>query len=249
MKIVVVGGTGLIGSRLVRELALEGHDVVVAARSTGVDIVAGAGLAQALDGAEVVVDLSNPGYADPGEMLRFFEASGANLLAAEHRAGVTHHVTFSAIGSDRITNGYFLAKNAQEDLVVASNIPFTIIRSAPLFEYIYDIVGAQSDRPAVRLPPVRLRPIAADDAARALARVALGAPENAVVEIAGPDTYALSSLAGQILTANDDLRPVIVDDAAPFFGGPVSEPLAGGMYPQIGATDFEDWLHQSLTPA
>ena len=249
MKIVVVGGTGLIGSRLVRALVHAGHDVVAAARSTGVDIVTGVGLASALKGAEVVVDASSPGYAATAEMQRFFEEAGATMLALERRAGVGHHVTFSAIGSDRIDSRYFRAKNAQEDLVVASDIPFTIMRSAPLFETIYDIVGAQSDRPAVRLPPVRLRPIAADDAALVLARVALGAPENAVVEVAGPDTYALSTLAEQILTANEDLRPVLVDDAAPFFGGHVGEPLTGGLYPQIGITEFEGWLHRSLIPA
>lgn len=250
MRIVVVGGTGLIGSRLVRELEQAGHAATVAARSTGVDIVTGAGLDRALDGADVVVDASNPGYADPAEMLRFFEAAGANLLAAEARAGVGHHVTFSAIGSNRIDGGYFLAKSAQEDLVTASSRPFTIVRSAPLYDYIFAIVGAQSDRPAVRVPPVRVRPIAAEDAARALLRVVLAPPENAVVEIAGPDTYALSALAGRILAAADDLRPVIVDDDAPFFGAhPGAEPLTGGMYPQIGTTDFEDWLHRALIRA
>ena len=250
MRIVVFGGTGLIGSRLVRALRRIGEDPVVAARSTGVDILTGAGVARVLEGTDVVVDATNPGYSPGAEMQRFFEVAGATLLALERHAGVAHHITFSAIGSDRITSGYYRAKTAQEALVVNSAIPFTIVRSAPLFEYIYRIVGAQRDRATVRVPPVRLRPIAADDAARALSRVAVGAPENAIVELAGPDTYALSTLAGQILTAGEDLRPLIVDAYAPFFDTRiVNEPLTGGMYPQLGDTQFEDWVHRSLVAA
>ncbi len=170
MKIVVIGGTGLVGEKLVRQLGQAGYETVVAARSTGVDTVTGTGLAEAIAGADVVVDVSNPGYADPEAMLRFFETSGANLFAAERRAGTRHHIAFSTIGTGRIDTGYYRAKDAQEDLVVASGIPFTIVRSTPLFEYIYAIIDAESDKREVRVPPVRMRPIAADDVARVLRR-------------------------------------------------------------------------------
>ncbi len=250
MKIVVIGGTGMVGARVVHGLRAAGHQAVAAARSTGVDILTGRGLARVLEDAHAVIDTSSPGYGASAEMRRFFEAAGATLLAIERQAAVAHHITFSAIGSDRIDSGYFRAKNAQEALLVASDIPFTIVRSAPLFEYVQDVVLAQSARPAVRVPPVKLRPIAADDAARALCRVALSSPENALLEIAGPDTYALSTLAEQLLTASEDVRPVVTDTSAPFFGAAVGcEPLTGGMYPQIGATGFEEWLRRSLLPA
>jgi uncharacterized protein YbjT (DUF2867 family) len=250
MKIVVIGGTGLVGAKLVRQLGEAGHETVVAARSTGVDTVTGTGLAEAIAGAEAVVDVSNPGYADPEAMLRFFEASGANLFAAEHRAGTRHHIAFSAIGTGRIDTGYYRAKDAQEDLVAASGIPFTIVRSTPLFEYIYAIVDAASDQQVVRVPPVRMRPIAADDVARVLARVALGRPENAIVEVAGPDVYPLSTLAENILVANEDSRSIVVDPDATFFGARIGdEPLTGGANPRQGDMGFEDWLRRSLIPA
>ncbi|UIJ45535.1 NAD(P)H-binding protein [Sphingomonas cannabina] len=250
MRIVVVGGTGLVGSKLVEQLKQAGHEAVVAARSTGVDTVTGEGLARALDGAEVVVDVSNPGYADPAAMLRFFEASGAHLLAAERQARVRHHVIFSAIGSDRVSSGYFVAKNAQEALVADAGIPFTIVRSAPLFEYVFNIVDAGREEDAVRLPPVRIQPIAADDAVAALMRVALGPPENAIVEVAGPDSYLLSTLAEQILTADEDYRPVLVDEGASFFGARLDDAsLTAGAGARIAGTGFEDWLRRSLAPA
>lgn len=237
MRIVVVGGTGLVGSRLVRRLGAAGHAVVVAARSTGVDIATGAGLAEALAGAEVVVDVSNPGYADPGAMLRFFQLSGARLLASEREAQVRHHVIFSAIGSDRVGSGYFLAKSAQEALVAASGIPFTIVRSAPLFETILKIIGTGRDQDVVRVPPLRVQPIAADDAATVLTRAALRTPEDAVVEVAGPDGYLLEALAEQVLTANEDYRPVLVDPQASFFGA------------RFDDTGLDDWLRRSIALA
>lgn len=250
MKIVVIGGTGLVGEKLVRQLGRAGHETVVAARSTGVDTVTGAGLAEAVAGADVVVDVSNPGYADPEAMLRFFETSGANLFAAEHRAGTRHHIAFSTVGTGRIDTGYYRAKDAQEDLVVASGIPFTIVRSTPLFEYIYAIIDAESDKREVRVPPVRMRPIAADDVARVLTRIAGASPVNAVVEVAGPDIYPLAELAAQILTANEDPRDVVIDKTAPFFGARIGEePLIGGDRLQQGDMGFEDWLRRSLIPA
>lgn len=252
MRIVVVGGTGLVGAKLVRKLVAAGHHPVVVARSTGVDIVSGAGLDRALDGAETVIDVSSPGYGDPVVMRAFFEAAGATLLAAEKAAGIAHHITFSAIGAETIgkkkdpprhigaghlvmpasttemqddnqpddgtRGGYYRAKHVQEALVTGSGIPFTIVRSAPLFEYIHDILYAGRTREEVRVPPVRVQPIAADDAAALLAQVALRDPANAVVEVAGPNIYALPDLAIQMLTGDEDYRPVLVDADARFFG-------------------------------
>lgn len=250
MRIVVLGGTGLVGAKLVRDLAQAGHHAVVAARSTGVDTVTGDGLIAALDGADAVVDVSNPGYGDAEAMLRFFQASGANLFAAEHKARIAHHVAFSAIGSGHIDDGYYRAKDAQERLVALSGIPFTIVRATPLFEYLYAIVSDQGEPERVRVPPVRMRPIAADDVARVLAHVAVAEPSNAVVEVAGPETFALSMLAEEMLAANEDPRRVVVDSAATFFGAHVDDrPLTGGEMPADGAMEFEDWLRQSLVPA
>lgn len=250
MRIVVIGGTGLIGAKLVRQLVAAGHEGVVAARSTGVDTVTGEGLDRVLDGADAVVDASNPGYGDPEAMRRFFEASGANLLAAERKAGTPHHVTLSAVGTERVESGYYVAKDKQEDLVIASDIPFTIVRSTPVFEYIYNIVDVDGDKDVVRVPPVLVQPVAADDVAKVLMRTALGRPTNAIIEVAGPDTYSLAALAEQILTANEDARSIVVDEQAPFFGAQVGgEPLTGGAHPRFGATNFEDWLRRSLVPA
>lgn len=250
MKIVVVGGTGLIGARLVHQLGAAGHDAVAAARSTGVDIATGAGLERVLEGAGAVVDVSNPGYGDPAAMLRFFRASAGNLLQAEWRAGVRHHVLFSAIGAGRVSDGYYLAKNMQEALVAASGIPFTVVRSAPLFEYIYDIVDAGREAEAVRVPPVRIQPIGADEAAGVLAQLALRAPANAVVEIAGPNAYQLPELAQQILTANEDYRPVVIDRDARFFGALVTgASLTADEAPRPDSTRFDEWLRRALVPA
>jgi len=250
MRITVIGGTGLIGARLVRQLRQAGHEAVVAARSTGVDIETGAGLDRALEGADAVVDVSNPGYGEPAAMLRFFRTAGVNLLMAARRARARHHILFSAIGAGRVNGGYYVAKDMQETLVVAADIPFTIVRSAPLFEYIYDVVDAGREDDAVRVPPVRIRPIAADDAAGVLARVSLGTPVNAIVEIAGPNAYQLPGLAQQILTANEDYRPVVIDGDTNFFGAHVSgDPLAGGKVPRPDAADFDTWLQRALVPA
>ena len=250
MRIVVVGGTGLVGTRVVRQLKAADHEVVVAARSTGIDIVTGAGLDRALEGAEVVIDVSNPGYADPADMLRFFEAAGATLLAAEQTAGIAHHITFSAIGAERIGSGYYRGKHAQEALVAASGIPFTIVRSTPLFEYIDAILNAGRTEDEVRVPPLSVQPIATDDAARVLAQVALRHPANAIVEVSGPNIYARPDLAQQILTAAEDLRPVLIDVAAPFFGArPGVDALVTGAAVRSGDTGFEHWLQRALVPA
>jgi len=250
MRITVAGGTGLVGAKLVRKLLDAGHEAIVAARSTGVDLVSGEGLARVLEGAEVVVDVSNPGYADQDAMLRFFEQAGANLLAAGQQAGVAHHVIFSAIGTERIGSGYFRAKNEQEELVATSGIPFSIVRSTPLFEYLDRLVDAGRAPDGLRMPPLRIEPIAADDAARVLAEVATGRPTNAVIEIRGPDSYALPELAEKMLIADEDYRPVRADPDAPFFGARLgAETLAAGAGARTGATGFEDWLRRSLAPA
>lgn len=250
MKIVVIGGTGLIGAKLVEQLGQTGHQVVVAARSTGVDIVTGTGLDRALQGAGIVIDTSNSGYCQAADMLRFFERAGTTLCTAERDANVPYHVTLSAVGTGEVDSGYFRAKRAQEARVLASGVPYTIIRSTPFFEYLYKIVDQGGDGDTLRLPPVLLQPIAGDDVARALARSALSGPANAIVEIAGPDAYPLPVLAEEILTANEDCRAVISDPSALYFGAHVEGVfLTGGDHPRLAPTRFEDWLRQSLVPA
>ncbi len=250
MRITVVGGTGRVGSTLVQQLREMEHEIVVAARSTGVDILTGAGLDRALDGADAVIDVSNPGYGDPGVMLRFFTVATDNLLLKAHQAGIRHHVLFSAIGSNRVNGGYYLAKQMQEALVAASDVPFTIVRSAPLFEYIFDVVDAGRAAEVVRVPPLLVQPITAEDAARVLARVVLGVPTDAIVEIAGPNAYQLPEFAQQILTANEDYRPVVIDSEAAFFGARITgAPLKGGAVPDPDTAGFDGWLQRALVPA
>jgi uncharacterized protein YbjT (DUF2867 family) len=249
MKILVVGGTGMIGARLVASLRQQGHDAIPAARSTGVDIVTGRGLAAALGGVEAVVDTSNSGYFDALDMQRFFEASGAILLAAERAAGIFHHVTLSAVGVGRLDRGYFRAKRAQEGIAIASGIPFTIVRATPFYEYIYNLIDQGGDGGVMHLPPVRIRPIAADDVATALLRVVLGPPQNRVIEIAGPDSYTLPALGEEILTLNEDPRAIIADRAARYFCAHMDdETLTGSGDAGLGTIRFDDWLRQSLVP-
>lgn len=250
MRLTVVGGTGLVGVQLVRQLEAAGHQVVVAARSTGVDIVTGAGLDRALDGAEAVIDVSNPGYADAADMLRFFERAGATLLAAEQSAGTRHHITFSAIGAERIGDGYYRAKHAQERLIAGSGIPFTIVRSTPLFEYIHDVIDAGRSEAEVGVPPIRVQPIATDDVARVLMQVALREPVNAVLEVAGPNSYALPGLVEQILTAGEDYRPVLTDAGARFFGARLGEEkLVSDAAIRPDDASLDGWLRSALAPA
>jgi len=250
MKVVVVGGTGLIGAKVVEQLKQAGHEVVVAARSTGVDVATGTGLADALRGAEIVIDVSNSGYFEAAEMQLFFEEAGANLFGAERAANVCHHVALSAVGVDRLSSGYFGAKKAQEDLIAASGIPFTIVRSTPFFEYLYKVVDQGGEGDTLRLPNILIQPVAGDDVARALVRTALARPANGIVEMAGPETFALPSLAQEILTANEDCRTVIADPDAAYFGAQIGNTsLVGGDHPRFGPTRFEDWLRRSLIPA
>jgi uncharacterized protein YbjT (DUF2867 family) len=210
MRIVVVGGTGLIGSRLITLLGKGNHAVRSASRSSGVDTITGEGLADALAGMDVVVDVSNSPSAEPEAALRFFQASTGNLLAAERIAGVGHHVALSVVGTDRQPDsGYFRAKTAQEDLIRASNRPYTILKSTPFFEYIPGIVEAASDGDVLRVSTASIQPIAADDVVIALRDVALGGPQNREIEVVGPDRFHLNELAEQILAANSDPRAVI----------------------------------------
>ncbi|HSS14575.1 MAG TPA: NAD(P)H-binding protein, partial [Rhizomicrobium sp.] len=224
MKIVVVGATGLIGAALLGKL--RDHDVVAASRSTGVDITTGQGLAEALQGADAVIDTSNSGSGDPIEMLEFFRHGGRVLLDAAQRAGVKHHVTLSMLGADRLSlSGYFLAKLMQENLVRISGLNYTILRSAPFFETIYGIAtdaeGGADGGTVLRLPPIPMQPVAADDVAQALADAVLSPPANKVLEITGPETFPLTELALQVLTAFEDTRQVMPDPRALYFGAEV----------------------------
>ena len=251
MRIVVVGGTGHIGSRLVTALEECNQDVVVASRSSGVDTITGEGLAEALDGAQIVVDVSNSPTIQDDIALDFFMTSGRNLLAAERTAGIQHHVTLSVVGTDRLPeSGYFRAKMAQENLVRASRIPYTILRSTPFFEYLTGIVESAADGNVLRLSPAPIQPIAADDVVVALRDVTMGRPQNREVEIVGPDRYGLDELAEQILAANEDPRRIIADPRALYFGAVLQDDtLVPGDHPRFAPTRFEDWLRRYVADA
>lgn len=250
MKIVVIGGTGLVGAHLMEYLVGRGHRPIAAARSTGVDLATGEGLAEVLYGAEAVIDVSNSGYRDAAGMEAFFALAGANLMRAEGAGDIRHHIVLSAIGVDRFESGFFHAKARQEEIVAESGIPFTIVRSAPLFEYIYAIVDTVSDGGVVHVPPVRMQPIAAEDVARALAGIVSARASGAVIELVGPVTVRLPALAEEILAANEDNRRIVVDPEVPYFGATISEePLVGGAHPRFAPTTFEDWLRRSLEVA
>jgi uncharacterized protein YbjT (DUF2867 family) len=247
MKIVVIGGTGLIGSKLVEKLRKDGHEPLAASPDTGVDTLTGEGLAEALEGAQVVVDVANAPAWDDEAVLDFFQSSSRNLLAAETAAGVGHHVTLSIVGTDRLReNGYFRAKLAQEDLVKAGPVPYTIVRATQFFEFIGRIADSSTDGNTVRLAPVLVQPEAADDVASTLADVAVGAPLNDTVELAGPETFRLDELARRLLTAKDDPREVTADVHARYFGAELDDrSLTPGDDARIAPTRFEDWLSQS----
>lgn len=248
MKIVVIGGTGLIGTKLVRRLRQRGHEVVAASPGTGVNSITGEGLAEALAGAEVVVDVANSPSFEDKAVLDFFEISGRNLRAAETAAGVKHHVALSVVGTDRMLgSGYFRAKMAQERLIEASGIPYTILRATQFFEFMGGIAGSSAGAEQVRLTPALVQPIASEDVAEALADVTLGAPRNGMLEVAGPERRPLAELVRKYLSANKDRRDVIVDAEAPYFGVRIDD---GSLTPGDGArvmpTRFDDWLALSL---
>ncbi|WP_454716650.1 SDR family oxidoreductase [Caulobacter segnis] len=248
MKIVVIGGTGLIGSKTVANLTRMGHEAIAAAPNTGVNTLTGEGLAQALAGADVVVDVANsPSFEDDAAMA-FFQTAGRNLLAAEQVAGVKHHVALSVVGTERLqASGYFRAKLAQEALIKASSTPYTILRSTQFFQFVGGIVHSAADGEAIRLPPVQIQPIAADDVAAVLARVVVGAPVNGTVEVAGPEAFRLDVFAEQYLDAQQDPRNVVADPGALYFGARLEErSLTPGADPILGETTFETWLNESM---
>jgi uncharacterized protein YbjT (DUF2867 family) len=247
MKIVVIGGSGLIGTKLVKNLRQLSHDVVAASPSSGVNTLTGKGLAEALTGAQVVVDVANSPSWEDNAVLEFFETSGRNLLPAEAAAGVGHHVALSVVGTDRLlASGYFRAKMAQEDLIKASKVPYTIVRATQFFEFVGGIAQSATDGQTVRLSPALLQPIASDDVAAALAQVVVDAPLNGMVELAGPERLPLDKLVRRFLSATRDPREVVADVHARYFGLELNDQsLTPGDNPRIGPTRFEDWLSRS----
>jgi uncharacterized protein YbjT (DUF2867 family) len=247
MKIVVIGGTGLIGTKLVSNLRKQGHDVVAASPSSGVNAVTGEGLAEALKSAQVVVDVANSPSWEDKAVLDFFETSSRNLLAAEAAAGVKHHVALSVVGTDRLLgSGYFRAKMAQEKLIKASRIPYTIVRATQFFEFTGGIAQNATEGSTVRVPPVLMQPIVSDDVAAALADIAVAEPMNGMVELAGPDQVRQDELVRQFLSATGDTRKVVADPHARYYGLEVNDQsLVPGHNPRLGSTHFADWLRHS----
>jgi uncharacterized protein YbjT (DUF2867 family) len=244
MKIVVIGGSGLIGTKLVNNLKRHGREVIAASPSSGVNTLTGEGLAEVLAGAQIVVDVANAPSFEDKAVLEFFETSGRNLLAAERIAGVGHHVALSVVGTERLlASGYFRAKMAQEQLIEAADIPYTIVRATQFFEFIGSIAHAGTEGETVRLTPALMQPIASADVAAALADITLGAPVNGIVEIAGPERRGIADIVQQFLTATKDPRKVVADIHAPYFGVELNDrSLTPGDNPRLGATRFADWL-------
>jgi uncharacterized protein YbjT (DUF2867 family) len=251
MKIVVIGGNGLIGSNIVSRLRRNGHETVAASPRTSVNTLTGQGLAEALAGAQVVVDVTNSPSFEDRAVLEFFETSTRNLLAAEAAAGVEHHVALSIVGTDRLAdNGYFRAKVAQEALIRTSKIPYTILRATQFFEFIGGIVESSADGGTIRLSPALIQPIAADDVAAVLADLTVGAPVNGIVEVGGPDRFPLDEQARKFLPARDDRREVIADVHARYFGSELDDrSLVTGARARIGPTRFHNWLSRSTAQA
>jgi uncharacterized protein YbjT (DUF2867 family) len=247
MKIVVIGGSGLIGSKLVSKLREHGHEAVPASPDSGVNSLTGEGLDAALEGAAVVIDVSNSPSFEDAEVLHFFQTSTSNLLQAEVAAGVGHHVALSVVGTERLSeSGYFRGKIAQETLIQGSSIPYSIVRATQFFEFIRSIADAATDGNTVRLAPVLIRPMAADDVASAVGRIALRSPANGIVEIAGPEQFRLDELIGRDLDAQNDPRQVIADPHARYFGAELKErTLIPGDDASLAETRFEDWLRRS----
>jgi uncharacterized protein YbjT (DUF2867 family) len=250
MKIVVIGGTGLIGSKTVAILRHGGHEVAAASPNTGVNTITGEGLNETVVGAQVVIDLANSPSFEDKAVLEFFETSGRNLIASEAAAGVRHHVVLSIVGTDRSDNGYFRAKVAQENLIKASGIPYTIIRSTQFLEFLGRIADEGTNGNIVRLSPGLFQPIAADDVAANVADVALAPPRNGVVEIAGQERAPFNEIVARYLKAIGDPREVVSDPEARYFGGRVEErslvPLGEA---RLGSIGFDEWLRRSQTKA
>lgn len=244
MKIVVIGGTGLIGSRLLQRLRASGHEALAASPNTGINTLTGEGLDAALAGADVVVDVANSPSFEADAVLSFFQRSSSNLLAAETRAGVRHHLALSVVGTARLQqSGYFRAKQVQEDLIRASGIPYSIVQATQFFEFIAAIAQSIGDGPVVRASSADIQPIAADDVAEAMHDIALGPPLNGTLEIAGPERLTMSDLMGRFFRAKGDRREVISDPAAPYFGAVLER---GTLVPvgaaRLGTSRLGSWL-------
>jgi uncharacterized protein YbjT (DUF2867 family) len=250
MKIVVIGGSGLIGSKLVVNLRGRGHDVTAASPDSGVNTLTGEGLDDALRGAQVVVDVANSPSFEDKAVLEFFQTSGRNLLAAEAAAGVKHHVALSVVGTDRLAeSGYFRGKIVQEKLIRESGIPYTIVHSTQFLEFLGGIAQSATEGEKVRLSPAFVQPIASNDVAAAMADYTLGEPVNGVVEIAGPERVRLADLVQRFLTRTKDLRTVVQDPQARYFGARLQDDtLVPGDNPRIGALDFDAWFALPKSP-
>jgi uncharacterized protein YbjT (DUF2867 family) len=247
MKIVVIGGSGLIGSKLVNKLREHGHEAVAASPNSGVNTLTCEGLAEVLKGAAVVVDVTNSPSWEDAAVMRFFETSTRNLLAYEAAAGVGHHVALSVVGTERLlASGFFRAKMAQENLIKGSSIPYSIVRATQFFEFVKGIADFSTDGNKVRLPPALIQPMAADDVASAVGRVATGSPVNGTVEVGGPELFRLDELIRQGLAAHKDPREVVADPHARYYGVELSErALLPGDDARLGETRFKTWLTQS----
>jgi uncharacterized protein YbjT (DUF2867 family) len=247
MKIVVIGGNGLIGKKLVNKLRASGNDAVAASPASGVDVLTGAGLAEVLKGAEVVVDVTNSPSFEDAAVLNFFQTSARNLLPAEAAAGVGHHVALSVVGADRLPDsGYMRAKVAQEKAIKAATVPYTIVRATQFFEFVGGIADSSTEGKTVRLPPALMQPIVADDVAGALADVSVGRPLNGTIELAGPEAIRMDELARRFLSAKRDPREVSTDVHARYYGTEVDDrSLTPGEHPRIASTHFEEWLSHS----
>jgi uncharacterized protein YbjT (DUF2867 family) len=250
MKIVVIGGTGLIGSKVVAILRRRGHELLAASPRSGVDATTGKGLKEALAGAQVVVDLANSPSFEDSAVLKFFESSGRNLLPAETAAGVRHHVALSIVGTDRTDNGYFRAKVAQEKLIKASGVPYTIVRATQFMEFLGAIADSNAVGNVVRMPPCLFQPIASDDVAAAVAEAALAPPRQGIIEIAGPECAPFNDIVARYLKAVDDPRAVVRDPEVRYFGGRVEErslvPLGEAHLGRIG---LDEWVRRSRAAA
>lgn len=251
MKIVVIGGTGLIGSKLVNKLRKQEQEVVAASPASGVNSITGEGLADALKGASAVVDVTNSPSWEDAAVLKFFETSTRNLLGYEGAAGVRHHIALSVVGTERLLeSGFFRAKLAQENLIKASSIPYSIVRATQFFEFVKPIADLSTEGNKVRLPSVLFQPMAADDVASAISRIATSSPVNATVEIGGPEQFRLDEAVRWDLAARKDPREVIADPHARYYGIEVSErSLIPNDEAQLGETRFADWLNQSTKQA
>jgi uncharacterized protein YbjT (DUF2867 family) len=251
MKIVVIGGSGLIGSKLVSKLAEHGQDAVAADLRTGVNTITREGLDAALEGAQVVVDVSNAPAWEDAAVMEFFTTATGNLLAAEAAAGVGHHVALSVVGTERLTDsGYFRAKLAQEELITGSSIPYSIVRATQFFEFMQRIADDATDGGTVRLPPALIQPMAADDVASGVGRVAVGSPLNGMQEIAGPEQFRLDELIRSVLAKRNDAREVVTDPKAIYFGvNPTGDVLLPGGEARLAETRFSDWFERQLATA